>query len=562
MRVVRLRDAADIAVGVFNSVRMAFGLGNVAIDGTPALAADADPASGTAYTAAACPGATLSGSWTEFGGTDSYSIGAFGGNPFGLTVIGGAQPWQAGGVHYYQTSTPGQTWTLVTTAYRVDLTWVTVALGAIAHVTVDGQPVKGWDTSQAGPQPFTIQLDGLSHTIVVTNVGDATISQSMQGAITDTTGTGLAACVGLARNGQATEDVTWTFQATSSSAINVKNGGTLIGSLSVGSTSDILIPGFTLSLKAGTWTSTNVASVSTLAASLTLGGVTLYTALSAGGSYTGPILDSGRPDTEWPLLEYTAGPIGQNTVTLSRGAGQTPTPDASWTWQTPTLATWDDPAGGNFQRVACSTLGLYGRYCQTVANFLGSRLEWVSDISVFYWQPTTDPFRRRLNPTVYFGPQNTVPFVTTLAAVEALQYQESLDFAGGFAVLTATGSYLTALGTQFNTNRMAGEAQDAYRQRVLLAQKGLLVGGSQTWITEVLSGALGCPVAVSPLPRSEVGGITFPTTFPATFGQQATGYWLWTVTVPFSQLQAAPEVVSALVAQVRPIGSLAAILYQ
>lgn len=561
MRVARLTDPAEIAAGILSNVRLDYGLGNRWPDGIPAIVADADPSSGTSYTAAACPGATLSAGWTTFGGADLWLVGALGQAPIGLAAMGGGEPWQAGSTTYYATSTPGATWTLVTTAYRVDVFWITAAGGALAHVTVDGVAYKGWDASQVGPQPFTIHLDGQSHTIVVECVGDATISQDMLTSVTDTTGTGLAACLGLTRNGAATQAVTWSVQATSASQVSVYDGGTLQGTLAAGSTSDALIPGFTLSLKAGTWTTGNVADVVTTAATLTISNVALYTALATNASYTGAILDSGRPDTEWPLVEFAAGPTGAALPMLSRGAGNTPVPDATWSWQTPTIATWADPAGGEFVRVAAGTPGLIGQYSQTIATYSGSSLVWASDIAVF-WQPTTDPFRRRLNPAVWFGPTKTGPFLTMLAACAALQYQDALDFSRGYTVTTATGSYLTALGQQWHMLRLPGEATAAYQQRLALAQQGLFEGGSQPWLQATLSGALGCPVAVSPMPRGTIGGITFPTTFPATFGQQATGYWRWQVVIPFAQLQIAPEAVAGVVAQVRPVGSVVSVLYQ
>lgn len=562
MRVAKLTDPAEIAAGLLNNARLDYAHGPNAQNGVPAIVANADPASGTSYTAASAPGATLSAGWTTFGGADLYDQGAMGQAPIGLAAMGGGEPWQASSTTYYATSTPGATWTLVTSAYRVDLFWITATGGALAHVTVDSVAYKGWDASQAGPQPFTIDLDGQQHTIVVTCLGDATISQDMLSTVADTTGTGLAACLGLTRNGKATQAVTWSVQATSASQVSVYNGGTLQGTLSAGSTSDSLIPGFTLALTAGSWASGNVAEVVTDAATLTISNVTLYSALATNASYTGPVLDSGRPDTEWPLLEFTAGPSTAALPTLSRGAGNTPVPDATWIWQTPTVVAWADPDGGAYRHVAAGTPGLVGRYSQTVAAYTGSALVWVSDIAVFWWQPTTDPFRRRLNPAVFFGPARTMPFVTMLAACAALQYQDALDESQGFAVLTATGAYLTALGQQWHMLRLPGEATAAYQQRLALAQQGLFEGGSQPWLQATLSGALGCPVAVSPMPRGAIGGITFPTTFPATFGQQATGYWRWQVVIPFAQLQIAPEAVAGVVAQVRPVGSVVSVLYQ
>jgi hypothetical protein len=384
----------------------------------------------------------------------------------------------------------------------------------------------------------------------------------MLGSVTDTTGTGLAACLGLTRNGQATQFATWTVNATSSSAVQVKNGGTVIGTLNAGASSDALIPGFTLALKTGTWTSSNVATVVTNAPILTIGSVTLYTALSTSASYSGPVLDSGRPDTEWPLLEYAEGPLQPNTVTLSHGAGNTAVPDGTWNWQTPRTSVWPDPGGGPFQRVVNATPGLVGRYSQTIATFTGSSLTWVSDITVFFWQPTTDPVRRRFNPAVFFGPLRTMPMVTVEAAINAIQYQNALDFAGGYAALTATGAYLTALGAQFGMGRLAGEPTANYQGRVALAQQGLIEGGSRPWLQAVLSGALGCPVSVSPFPRTLTGGFLFPATFPATFGQQAAGFWRWQVVIPWAQLQAPPETVTAIINQVRPVGSVPSILYQ
>lgn len=663
MRLLRVRDVPELAAGTFASCRLDYTHGPLWQDGVPAIVADADPASATQQTASA------------FFGDVGVTTGNTGGG--GASWVAGSSssilPFWLFGTAAMETGVPGDYVQWVTTALAIDIAYVAVAPGAIGHVSVDGQAMLAFNGAESGSH--RIYLDGLSHTIRLTNVGDATLSQALLGTVADTSGTGLAASLGLCRNGQPTQALVWTVAAIDGADVGVYNqtlqpvpasaptgtpsgtGGSIpagnhtyevtyvnptgetaagtasgtvtttgstssvalasiptgpagttarkvyrsdggayglvltianntattgtdtaatlgaappspgtaktpVGVLADGSNSDQLIPGFTLALNTGTWGSTNVATVQTFAPTLALTTVTTYSALLTTGTYTGAILDSGRPDTEWPLLEYAAGPLPVSGIAISRGAGQTPTPDASWAWQTPTVATWDDPGGGNFQRVACGTPGLVGRYSQTVARFSNPAFQWASDIMVWYWQPTTDPTRNRYARSVYFGPKRTVPFVTMLCSVAAIQKQDALDFASGWTAPTATGRYLTALGQQVGVTRRAGESTASYQQRVLLAQQGRDNGGSQPWLEQFLSAAFGCDVAVSPLPRTTTGGMVFPFTFPGTFGQQASGYWRWQAVIPFDQLAVPPETVAAIVAEFRPLCSLVSVLYE
>lgn len=537
----RLRDPAMLAAGVFTNVRLDAFTGNLAQQGTPAIVADVLASAGVPWTLDTI--GTLAGTWVN------EPQGLYG-NTFWPNAMG--------------TATAGSTWTLTTSAYAVELQYVLQGVGAIAHVTVDGQPWQALNTATVQRTPYRIYLDGQPHTIVVTYTGDAILGTALLDPPTDVSGTaGLAAALGCSRNGQPVLGETWTVQATSGTQVEVKDGGgTVRGTLAEGNTSDALIPGVTLSLSPGTWDATSIAQIITVAPGLMVGATVLYDALASNATYVGPVLDAGRTDTEWPLLEYAEGPIQANTVTMQRGAGDTAIPDGSWTWQVPSTRVWPDPDGGDFQRVLNYTPGLVGRYSQTIATFTGSARTWVSDITVFSWQPATDPFRQRLNPTAYKGPTRTVPMVMAHAAIAALQYQDALDFTTGFAPATATGSYLTTLGQQFNTPRLNGEADAQYRARLTLMVAGRNDEGSEPFLRAALSGAFGCPVVVAPLPRSS-SGMVFGSFVLGTrpFGRSAHGYRRWQVQIPIDQLQIPPETAQQIVEQLRPVGSVVSILF-
>jgi len=117
------------------------------------------------------------------------------------------------------------------------------------------------------------------------------------------------------------------------------------GTLTAGQTSDTLIAGVALTLRAGTWDATSVAHITTIAPTLTLTGITTYANLATAASYTSPVFDSGVSNTGWPLLEMTEGPVGSLVPTITMGVGDTPIPDGTWTWQTVVPVTTPDVFG-------------------------------------------------------------------------------------------------------------------------------------------------------------------------------------------------------------------------
>lgn len=546
MQCVRLTDPAMLAAGHFAGTRLDPGVGNLAAIGTPALVADIDPATGT--TAFLTAVGALTGAWGQTTNMPLVPI------PSGGT----AAP--------VQTDVPGASWTLTTTAYAIDFAWLQSSAGAIAHLTVDGQPVKGFDSTRPQGTTFRLYLDGQSHTVTLTYTGDAVLSATLVGTPADSAGTaGLAAALGLSRNGQAVTGQTWTVRATGTTAIEVLNQASAVqGALTVGQASDTLIPGVTLSLAAGTWDATSVATVVTTAPVLTVATVTTYTGLLASATYTSPVLDSGVPNTAWPLVELVQGPLAAPGIGVQFGIGETPQPDPSWVWATLRSVTDADADGNPWNRVVYAGATARGRYAQAVGSLDGSVRIWASDLRTWSWRPETDPFlRQRFPPGVYSGQTVTVPFLTALAALWAVLDELADALQDGASVTNAGGQYLTNWGTQFSRPRLIGEGDSAYRSRLASLFAGRGEGGSRPFLQQVLTGALGTPVQVTQTARTtqEFALGTTGILGTAALGRSAKGAWRWQVRVPFAGLQVAPETALDVITALRPPGSIVSVLW-
>ena len=530
MQSAHLTDPTVLAQGAFNAARLDPYTGNLASVGTPAIVADIDPSTGSAVAISAT--GTLAGTWTLSSGSEV-------------------------------TSTVASTWTYVTSAYALDLQYLTPTIGAIAHVTVDGQARKGFDSSNSATNFWRLYLDGQQHTVVVTYSGDAVIGTPLIGAVADTAGTaGLAAALRLARTGGAVLGATWGFQATSTTAITVLKGGVSQGSLNSGQTSTTLIPGVSLSLVAGTWDATSQAQGATTAPTLGLTQVTPYTGLAAAASYGTPVMDSGDPQAQWPLVELREGPLGPTAPAIMLGVGQSSTPDATWTWVALGVTVVADPDGNPWSRLVGAGNGARGRFAQAILTFQTAQRAWLGDLRLFWWVPETDSFLRLFPAQTYRGPVVTRPLLAAVAALFAYVDEQADNLLAGAALPTAYDGYLSGYGQQFAMPRLAGEGDSAYRARLTTLFSGRQQGGSRPFLQTTLSGALGCPVQVTKAPRGTSAFILGSTALGTQgLGQTAIGFWQWSVTIPFAGLQVAPETAQQIVTQLRPVGSIVSILY-
>jgi hypothetical protein len=543
MRCLRFTDPALLEAGTFSGTRLDPLAGTLAAQGTPALVADVDTTTGVAGYANTI--GTLSGTW---GQSTSMLL-------FPIPIGGTSGP--------VSTSVANSAWTLTTSAYAVDIFFLQVAVGAIGHVTVDGQPRLAFDSSSAQTNVYRLYLDGQSHVVAVTYTGDAVLGTALIGAPVDTAGTpGLAASLTATRNGAAVVADTWSATATSTSSVTIRNGAAVVqGTLTAGQSSDSLITGVTLTLKSGSWDATSVAHITTTAPSLTLSGITTYANLSNAATYTTPVLDSGATNTAWPLLELTEGPLGSRMPTLSMGLGDTPTPDSTWTWQTLTALQVPDVLGNPWFRVVWAGATGRGRYTQLTGSISNQTRVVLSDIRLFTWQPETDPFLGILARNAYRGP-NSQAVLTALAAATAYQDELTDELNNAAAISTSSGAYLSQYGALLSLPRLLGEPDANYRARLASRFSGKNQGGSRSFLQSVISGALGCAVTVAARGRV-AGGFTLSTTALGTagLGRSTTGAWRWSVRVPLAQLQAPPETASAIIGQLRPTGSIVSIIY-
>jgi hypothetical protein len=543
MRALRLTDPALLAAGTFSNTRLDPFAGTLAAQGTPAIVADVDVMTGVM----SFPNAvgTLSGTW---GQTTSMLL-------FPIPIGGSTGP--------VATSAVNSAWTLTTSAYAVDIAYSQTAVGAIGHVTVDGQPRLAFDSSNPQTSIYRLYLDGQSHIVAVTYTGDAVLGTSLIGAPVDVSGTaGLAAALTATRNGAAVVGDTWSATATSTTSVTIRNGASVVqGVLTAGQTSDTLIAGVALTLRAGAWDATSVAHITTIAPTLTLTGITTYANLAAVSSYTSPVFDSGVSNTSWPLLEMTEGPVGSLTPTITMGVGDTPIPDGTWTWQTVVPVTTPDVFGNPWFRAVWPGPSQRGRYAQAIGGLSNQSRVVLSDIRLYFWQPETDLFLGILARSAYRGP-NSQTMLTALAAVTAYQDELSDELLGAAAISTSSGVYLSQYGALLTLPRLAGEPDANYRSRLASRFSGKNQGGSRSFLQSVISGALGCPVVVAPRSRS-IGGFALSTTALGTsgLGRSTTGAWRWSVQVPLAQLQVPPETATAIIGQLRPTGSIVNVIY-
>lgn len=542
MRTVRLLDPAELAAGTFAGTRLDPLAGTLALQGTPALVADVDTTGVTNFPNAV---GTLSGTWGQTTNTLLFPI------PGG----GSAGP--------VTTTADGSAWTLTTTAYAVDIAYAQTSKGAIGHVTVDGQSRLSFDSSNAQMAVSRVYLDGQSHVVKVTYTGDAVTGTTLVAAPTDSAGTpGLAASLTAVRTGAAVIGDTYTVAATSTSAVQVKNGAlTVLGTLSTGQTSDALIPGVSLTMSAGTWDATSQAHIVVSPPTLTLNAITTYANLATAASYTTPVFDSGVSNTQWSFVELLQGPLGSTPPVLTFGTGDSPTPDATWVWATLTPVAVPDVLGNPWQRVIYAGPGTRGWYGQATGTLSNQTRVVISDARLSWWQPETDPFLSRLPRAIYRGP-NAQTVLTALAALEAHLDEQADELLTGGAISSAGGKYLAAFGAELQLPRLLGEPDANYRARLTSLVGGRNQGGSQPFLQTILSGALGCPVGVSARARTgtafALGGKALGTTG---LGQSLIGNWRWTVQVPVAQLQVPVETANAIINQLRPLGSLVSIQY-
>lgn len=543
MRTLRLLDPAALGAGVFVGTRLDPLAGTLAAQGTPGLVADVDPASGvTSFPNAV---GALSGTW---GQTTSTPL-------FPIPVGGSAGP--------VTTTADGSAWTLTTTAYAVDIAYAQTSKGAIGHVTVDGQARLSFDSSNPQTAVCRVYLDGQSHVVRVTYAGDAVTGTTLVASPTDSAGTpGLAAALTAVRTGGTVIGDIYTVAATGVAAVQVKNGaGAVLGTLGTGQTSDTLVPGVSLTLSAGAWDATSQANLVVSPPTLTLTGITTYANLATAARYTTPVFDSGVANTQWAFVELLQGPLATTPPTLTFGTGDTPTPDATWTWATLAPLAVPDVLGNPWQRVIYAGPATRGRYGQAVGTLSNQTRVVISDARLSWWQPETDPFLSRLPRAIYRGPV-ALAVLTALAALEAHLDEQADELLTGGAISSAAGKYLAAFGAELATPRLLGEPDANYRARLAVLVGGRNQGGSQPFLQTVLSGALGCPVRVSPRARTgtafALGAKALGTTG---LGKSLIGNWRWTVQVPVAQLRVPVETATAIVDQLRPLGSLVSIQY-
>lgn len=533
----RLIDPAILALGSLSGARFDPYSGNLSAYGSPAFVADVDPASG----ATIAP--VYTGSWTSGGG-------------------------------YTSTSRAGDTATITTSAYGLDIPWQQSSYGGIAHLWVDGQPRASFSSYDPMTAPFRLPLDGQAHTVAVTFQGEAVLGVPLFTAPADSAGTpGLAAAIGLTRNGTPVVGANYTCYGTYNASVysmTVYQGATSLGTIQAGQSKDGLVPGATVSLAApGGWDATSRAAFTATAPTLALGTVTGYTALTANAGYTSPVLDAGNLNEHWAFFECVQGPLGATAPTVQLGIGNSQQPDDTWTWSTLTPVVTPDPDGNPWQRVIyagppvvvpAGQQAIRGRFAQFDGTLSDQQRSWVADLRLFHWLPENDPYRLRHPPQTYRGP-NVLALIQSLAALDALLRDHAQELALGQAMQTATGPYLAIYGQQFGLPRLPLESDNAYRARLQAILQGRGNGGSVPFLQKTLSGALGCPVQVRPAPRGSSSFILGQTALPAPLGTTAVGYWRYVVTIPLDQCALPPETATQVVQRFKPLGAIVTVQF-
>jgi hypothetical protein len=366
----------------------------------------------------------------------------------------------------------------------------------------------------------------------------------------------------------------WTLTALTGSTYSLSKtvpGGSPVAvgtTYNTGTTYDstAVIPGVSLTVSGGATLSVgDTLTFTTDAPMAILASVAFYTSTgSASGQYLTPILDSGRPDTQWFLYEHEEPTFANGSPTVSVTAhvsqaitshlvagggpasptpGPLPTilnanPDPTTNQGAQSYSTLVTPSStllplagvtlpeSGARRNCGGVMGApVGRYAQFVVqlqvNTQGMEA-WARDLSVYYWTPSTagNPnFLGKLGLPPNWGPGpllqayfgSLLTFVAdTLAATYALT--QSFGLAG------ATGAYLLAKGADLGQPHVLGEPSSAYQNRLAtyLQAKNLTLPPTaiQTSGTGSLSSPLAIPgtgnVSLSPV-SGEQGSVSFMT---------------------------------------------------
>ena len=432
------------------------------------------------------------------------------------------------------TTTPNSTasYTFLGVGVQVVLASSTTA-GGVAWLTLDGSPRLAMDTSVvANPIEQTILCpNGGAHTIEIAYYGD--IAQEVQpvSAPVNSVGASVAPLlipVRQARGGTTT--ATWTVAQTTDSTHVSINGS---GSYALGTTVTGVIPGVALTLQAGTLTTGDAATFTTLATGVSILALNVATGeaddanwispiISADGTAIIPTIGSGqptvlslpltdpvltdRPPLQWLCLGWEEDPA---FPVVSGWAATGNVLDASSpTWAITAAADGFDPSllaishdglGGGCMGLAVLPRGTY---CQvSVAIPPGG---YVRNPRLYAWQPETDPDARRYPPVPgrETGDDLAMRLYGALAAGWAMTERDPMrELLASMSVGAAVGALLDQHGAEWGMPRPYGMPDAGYQQLLRFLSSARTQGGTLAFFQRALGLLLGpgVPFDIQPL---------------------------------------------------------------
>ena len=579
----RFTDPFVLQQGIFGGTRLNPFIGTVSTYGTPAIVADIDPTSGTTW-------------WTS-----DILANTTKGNLYGNPVNWQSQPvgldWPLLPTTTVYSGSPGDYLQWTTSAYAIDIAVSQSVYGGILHVEVDTQPYFATScfTGVTNP-PYRIYLDGQTHTIRLTLLGDYQWGTSVTGSVYTSAGTAnISQYIGVANNGTPVHlPGVWTFHGAASSVSVYDPNNIYKGNVGINTTNTTIIPGVNVSLASGTWTTSDVADLILTGPFAQVQYITQYTALESTATYQSPVLGSGNPNTEWNFWEFDLGGLTTPAPTISAYIGV----EGDWTpFGNLVPVIYPDPLGKDFQRVVYSVpSGNAGKKAYLIGVLDGHPDAWISNVRLYTRDTTTDTFLSRFPDPIRSGP-NMAQTLLSLEAASAYLDELADEYLASTSISTASGQYLTMYGNQFNLPRNLGEGDNSYRSRLLTLFTGRQNGGSATFLQQVLTQALlvensaeiyyTAPptdpsqiidystisnppdqVIVSQLSKGGTqfalgmkGGVPGNTLGQTPLGSSVQGYWHWMCFIPLRYLAIPPETALNIVNYFRPTGSIVSIVF-